>query len=92
MDVQMEHFNQGFDSPTRNLARIVSSFFHEYDLTVNSFSSDKEAAELLFKFVSDKTQLQLNDLEVHVSKIEGGYNGFLKTSLISRTLFFEIVK
>lgn len=92
MDAQMEHFNQGFDSPTRNLARLVSNFFHQYDLSANNFSSDQEAKELLFKFVSDKTQLQLNDLEVHVSKIEGGYNGFLKTSLISQTLFFEIVK
>lgn len=82
-----ESFYKNYDDYTRNLARLVASFFRQEKTKLIA----PENLVLEFKnYLLEQSFLQLQDLKIELKTIEGGYSGYISTASLKRPLFFEI--
>ncbi len=86
MSEDYKKFNSKFDALTRTVAKHVNNFFSENEL--NEMSGE-ELKNNFQNYIQNKFSIQLQNVEVDLKKIEGGYTGFVKTTSLNRPLFFE---
>ena len=79
-------FESGFDALTRSVAKHVNQFFYENSLNE---MSDEDLKKNFFNYLQNNFSIQLQQLEVDLKKIEGGYSGFIKTTSLNRPLFLN---
>lgn len=78
------------DSYTKSIARLITSFFYQYDLKNEIAPTNEDIVNLLIKFINDKSVVVVSDIKVKIEKIEGGYSGSLLSSSLNRPLLFEV--
>lgn len=80
------------DSYTKTIARLITSFFYQYDLKNEIASTSEEIVDLLIKFINDKSAVVVSDIKVKIEKVEGGYSGSLFSPSLNRPLLFEVTQ
>ncbi len=82
-----QNFESKFDEITRSIARNVNSFFKGKK---NYLEPSSVLENELIIHLQTNISLQLTELKVEIKNIQGGYSGYIKTTLLKQSLFFEI--
>lgn len=86
--MENNQLNEIYDPYTKGITKLISNFFYQEQIKDLNI---KDIQTQFVDFLTSNHTLQITELKTNISKIENGFSGFVKTSILNKPIYFEIL-